>query len=184
MKFEHILQIYWSKGFLISGKLQNFQTSFKYMFDLTGGYSYSMKKLLISRFEMSSLIRNPDQSISQIYPTLPQSLNKMFSEITSVNNTVEDLTRFNLIKLYLIKTTRGKSHALGKPSRGQRTWSNAWTAYHHNKVTRTFVSTYQKIRAAAMKEEKINYKLIKKKSDERKQEDTVTKVKIKVNIWF
>lgn len=91
------------------------------MFDLTGGYSYSMKKLLISRFEMSSLIRNPDQSISQIYPTLPQSLNKMFSEITSVNNTVEDLTRFNLIKLYLIKTTRGKSHALGKPSRGQRT---------------------------------------------------------------
>ena len=39
MKFEHVLHIYWSKGFLISGKLQNFQTDFDSMFNLPGGFS-------------------------------------------------------------------------------------------------------------------------------------------------
>jgi hypothetical protein len=51
---------------------------------------------------------------------------------------------------------------MGKPSRGQRTWSNAWTAYHYNKVIRNFVVTTQRILNKDKKEEKVNYKLIKK----------------------
>ena len=64
---------------------------------------------------------NPNQPINSFAVDLPASLNVLFSKLTSVNNTVVDLTRLNLIRLYLTRTTRGRSHALGKPSRGQRT---------------------------------------------------------------
>ena len=184
MKFEHVLQIYWSKGFLSNGKLQSFQTSFKYVFQTSGGFSYAAKDKLIARFELGTLIRKPDQAINSLIPTLPLSLNIMFSQLTSVNNSIFDLTRYNFLRLYLIKTTRGRAHALGKPSRGQRTWSNAWTAYNHNRVTRAFISAYQRIEQENKKEEKINYKLVKKKSLRKQKKETVSTVRIRVNHWF
>ena len=39
MKFEHVLQIYWSKGLLLNGKLLSFGTNFNTMFGLTGGFA-------------------------------------------------------------------------------------------------------------------------------------------------
>ena len=184
MKFEHVLHIYWTKGFLYNGKLQGFQTSFKHLFNTSGGFSYPTKNALIARFELYKLERQPDQPIVSILPTLPLSLNIMFSQLTSVNNTSADLTRYNLLRLYLIKTTRGRSHALGKPSRGQRTWSNAWTAYNTNKVTRAFISAYQKMKNDTAKEEKINFRVVKKKSLRKKRKETVSKVVVRVNHWF
>lgn len=80
-----------------------------------------MKLLLIDRFEFHALRRHPKQPIAGLAPFLVMALNIMFSQLTSVNNTVLELTKYNLVRLYLIKTTRGRSHALGKPSRGQRT---------------------------------------------------------------
>ena len=184
MKFEHVLQIYWSKGFLTNGKLQHFNTPFKNIFDPVGGFSDSTKAALCSRFELHSLLTNPLQPISAFEGNLPASLNILFSKITSINNTVTELTRFNLLRLYLIKTTRGRSHALGKPSRGQRTWSNAWTAYNHNKVTRAFIGEYQKLQNSNRQTEKVNYKLIKKKSLRRERRETVSSVSVTVNNWF
>jgi len=52
-------------------------------------------------------------------------LNNYYSQVTSVNNVTVDLLRLNIIRLYLIKSYRGYCHSLGKPVRGQRTWSNA-----------------------------------------------------------
>jgi ribosomal protein S13 len=105
----------------------------------------------------------------------------MFSRLTTVNNSIFDVTRYTLLRLYLIKTTRGRAHALGKPSRGQRTWSNAWTAYNVNKTTRAFIGAYQRVLKEKTREEKINYKLVKRKSLRKKKKDAVSKVKIKVN---
>lgn len=184
MKFEHVLQIYWSKGVLMNGKLQAFHTNFNLMFSFPGGGSWPMKNLLISRFELYTLRRSPNQPLSAFGTHVTGSLNVLFSQITSVNDVIADLTRYNLLRLYLIKTTRGRSHALGKPSRGQRTWSNAWTAYNHNRVTRAFINAYQKMLNENVKEEKINYKLIKKKSFRKKKKDTVTKVVVRVSNWF
>lgn len=184
MKFEHVLQIYWAKGFLINGKLQSFQVDFNTMFNLTGGFAWPTKNALIRRFELYKLLRHTNLPISQVSPTFLASVNAMFSQLTSVNNSVFDLTRYSLLRLYLIKTTRGRAHALGKPSRGQRTWSNAWTAYNVNKVTRAFIGAYQKLERENHKEEKINYRLIKKKSLRKKKKETVTKVRIRVNNWF
>ena len=184
MKFEHVLHIYWSKGFLISGKLQSFQTSFNDMFYKPGGFSWPMKLLLVDRFEFHALRRNPNQPISSLAPFFVMTLNIMFSQLTSVNNAVVDLTKYNLLRLYLIKTTRGRSHALGKPSRGQRTWSNAWTAYNTNRVTRAFINEYQMTKKKNTREEKVNYKLKKKKSFLKEKKETVTTIKTRINFWF
>jgi len=184
MKFEHVLQIYWSKGFLTNGKLQSFNTSFKNLFNEPGGASKSTQLKLIQRFELYSLIRRPNQPISSISDTLPESLNLLFSKITNINNSVSDLTKYSLLRLYLTKTTRGRSHALGKPSRGQRTWSNAWSAYHTNNITRSFINAYQKMKQKNFKEEKINYRIVKKKSLRTTRKETVSKVIVKINNWF
>jgi ribosomal protein S13 len=145
MKFEHVLQIYWSKGFLINGKLQSFQVSLRYLFNATGGFNWSTKSLLLKRFELNHPYKIPNTPINEVRPTIPMSLNLMFSRLTTVNNSIFDINRYTLLRLYLIKTTRGRSHALGKPSRGQRTWSNAWTSYNVNKTTRAFIGAYQRV---------------------------------------
>jgi ribosomal protein S13 len=44
------------------------------------------------------------------------------SNIISLNqNQITDLKKLNIIRLYLIKSYRGKAHAIGKPVKGQRT---------------------------------------------------------------
>jgi len=48
-------------------------------------------------------------------------MNIIFSQISSINHLIYDVKRLTSIRLYLLKTTRGKAQALGKPSRGQRT---------------------------------------------------------------
>jgi len=65
--------------------------------------------------------------------------------------------------MYLIKVYKGKCHLVGKPVRGQRTWSNAWTSFKRNLILRKFVSEIKLKLSKEKKPEKINYKLIKKK---------------------
>jgi ribosomal protein S13 len=59
------------------------------------------------------------------FMVLPLDQRKIFnmylSQLTSINNNIFELLKYNLIRLYLIKTFRGRCHALGKPVRGQRT---------------------------------------------------------------
>jgi len=184
MKFEYVLQIYWSKGLLINSKLQSFQTNFNDLFLEPGGFSWSTKNLIIERFELHTLIRSPNQPINKFGLYVPMTLNLMFSQLTSVNSIVSELTRCNLLRLYLIKTTRGRSHALGKPSRGQRTWSNAWTAYNYNCETRAFITAYQRIKQKTVREEKIDYRIKKKKSFIVPKKEVVKAQKIRINTWF
>ena len=184
MKFEHVLQIYWSKGLLLNGKLQSFDVPFEALFSLSRGFSKSTLKNLIQRFELYPSGPTFRKLITDLHPTMAASLNLIFSQVTSVNNLVSEVKKYQLLRLYLIKTTRGRSHALGKPSRGQRTWSNAWSSYHTNKVTRAFIGAYQRTVNANKKEEKINYKLLKKKSLRKQRKATVTTVKIQINNWF
>jgi ribosomal protein S13 len=50
-----------------------------------------------------------------------RSFNLILAQVGNINKPVSELTRLNLIRLYLIKTFRGRGHSLGKPIRGQRT---------------------------------------------------------------
>ena len=182
MKFERILEIYWSKGLLINGLLTPFNSPLPALLRKLSGYSTTTIYFLIKRFELYDLLNSLKFKSSFLHPQLLKSINIFFSNFTSVNNTPAELIKYNLIRLLLIKSTRGRSHALGKPSRGQRTWSNAWSAYNVNKVTRTFISTFQRLVLKPDKKEVINYKKLQVKQKVKRV--AVGQSSTKLNKWF
>jgi ribosomal protein S13 len=79
--------------------------------------------MFIRRFEIQHLLlhENKSKSLLKLRLNKRKIFNMYLSKTISINNAISELQRYNLIRLYLIKTFRGRCHALGKPSRGQRT---------------------------------------------------------------
>jgi len=184
LKFEQVLQIYWSKGFLYNGRVSPFQSNLKSFCSEVGGIGISTKIQILKRFELNLLYNNYLTLFSYYDKDLRKVINILLSQISSVNSQLYEINRFNLIRLYLIKTYRGKAQALGKPSRGQRTWSNAWTSYNYNKIIRNFITNMQRNLKKDKKEEQINFKVLKKKVKKSRNNSTFKKVTKKINTWF
>ena len=187
MRFEHILQIYWTKGFFFGGQLFYFDQTINELFDQTPGLGSGLKKSFKKRFEMTYFYQNEYYEKLDVYQikkckSILNPVNVLLSQINSVNSRLSDVHRLKIIRLYLVKTYRGRCHALGKPVRGQRTWSNAWNAFNRNKVLRTFISETKQQLAKNKKEEKINYKMTKKKYGTKKKRRGV--IKKKTSMWF
>lgn len=166
MKFEQLLRIYWSRGFLYGGKTQSFNVTFSEFFDDKPGMANKSILIFIKRFELQyfSLPKNKNQTfLSKLSLDERKIINMYLSQIISINSNIYDLIKFNLTRLYLIKTFRGRCHALGKPSRGQRTWSNASNAYICNKIVRHFIQEVKKFNFVEKKKESLNQKFVKKK---------------------
>lgn len=187
MKFENILHIYWTKGIFICTKLYYFDDKLTNIVSISPGISTSFNKMVCKRFEMSNFIKNSKKSIIDqelIYDiSLKRSINTIMSQILSVNNNISYLVRLRLIYQFLIKSYVGKCHAVGKPVRGQRTWSNAWTSYNRNNTLRMFISNTKKKTQVLNVKEKINFKLTKKRYGV-KLNKTSLKIKQKKLSWF
>lgn len=184
MKFEQVLQIYWSKGFLYSGRIVPFQSNIYSFCSEVGGLGLNTKFKILKRFELNLLYNNHFNTFLDYDKDTRKLINIILSQITSVNNQVSEIHKFNLIRLYLTKTYRGRAQALGKPSRGQRTWSNAWTSYYYNKTLRVFINTIQKNLKKNKKDEQINYKVIQKKIRKSTKSKNSTKTNTKIQTWF
>lgn len=168
MHYEHVLQIYWLKGFFFSTKLFYFDQSFLDILAQTAGLGRGFQTVLIKRFELTCFRRFQKDAFLIEYQLSTRKvmllpINIMFSQVHSVNHQLNDLYRLNIIRLYLIKSFRGKAHALGKPVNGQRTWSNAWNSYNTNNTLRSFISETRKHLQKNKRVEKINYRMTKKK---------------------
>jgi ribosomal protein S13 len=184
MKFEQVLQIYWTKGFLCSGRVLPFNVDWRQFSNATEGIALFNKLKLLRRFELSSLYHDHKLTFDNMDKESRRSMNRIFSQMSSINYRLSDLTRLNIIRLYLIKSFRGKAQACGKPSRGQRTWSNAWTSFTYNKELRVFIAQVQNQINKNKREEKINYKLIKKKTLQSTNEPSQKKLNIIQSSWF
>lgn len=129
MRFENIIKLYWSKGFFFGGNLHYFDKSVEDLLVLMPGFNRKFYLLIKNRFELTvrfgiRYILIPDYEL-RYFKIIRVPINLILSQINSVNSNHSELVRYNIIRLYLIKSYRGRSHALGKPVRGQRTWSNA-----------------------------------------------------------
>ncbi len=184
MKFEQLLQIYWSRGFLYGGKVKSFNITLKNFFIENSGLSKESEKKLIKRFELNFMKHN----LSKVFLILPldqrKIINMYLSQLTSINNTIFELIKYNLIRLYLIKTFRGRSHALGKPVRGQRTWSNASNALKCNKTIKIFIRQVKKNNVIEKKTESLNTKITKKKIKRNLPKIKMVITKKKKSLWF
>lgn len=189
MKFEHVLSVYWKTNFLFNGSLTSFETSLKFLFNNVGGINTSFKNTLIKRFEMYQTIVSSKTLLPFYGKEVLRSFNLILAQVGSINKPTSELTRLNLIRLYLIKTFRGRGHSLGKPIRGQRTWSNAWTAYSSNRILKTYISETQYLKTKDIREEKIDYKKLKRKFKKKIKnvntlDLTAKKAKRLETIWF
>jgi len=131
------------------------------------GFGRRLRARIVERFELTFFRKNPKQHLIDYQVTkfkvITAPLNIILSQISTVNNQRGDLHKLNVIRLYLIKAYKGRCHALGKPVRGQRTWSNSWNSYNTNKVLRSYITEINNQLKSKLKVEKINYKVIKKK---------------------
>jgi len=98
---------------------------FNYLFKNLPGLNNFFKVKLVSRFELTPLVYRDDFLLNDLpfskNPSLLRPLNILFSQINSVNNKTQDVLKLILIRNYLIKSYKGRCHAIGKPVRGQRT---------------------------------------------------------------
>ena len=85
----------------------------------------TFKRYMLERFELKNHVSTRSALLTdlehQYKINMLEPLNIIFSQINSVNNNAEELKKMNIIRLYLIKSHRGRCHAMGKPVRGQRT---------------------------------------------------------------
>jgi ribosomal protein S13 len=173
MKFEHILQVYWSKGFFFAGKL--FYTNkltltnlFKYHLF---GLSSLFKKLLVKRLELTTFLYYYHNLfyfvnyLSKSHKRVIKTINIMFSQVNNVNSSLSEQKKLNILRKYLLKSYQGYCHSLGKPVRGQRTWSNSWNSFKCNNILRNFITKVQRAKSLAQKntQTKIDYRSVKKK---------------------
>nr|QCU82620.1 ribosomal protein S13 [Pseudourostyla cristata] len=157
------------------------------MFRNLSGFSKYTKLKFMRRFEYNFYLKNKnyiDFKLGNLSLLRKKTINSFISRITNTNKSIFELIKINLIRLYLIKSFRGRAQALGKPSRGQRTWSNAWTAYKYNTTLKLFIRNLSRLQKSKLKKKKINYKLIEKKI--RKPVFKIKQLKpvIKKNLWF
>jgi ribosomal protein S13 len=182
MKFEQLLQVYWSKGFYFAGRMRSFNTTIESLFNELRGLGQRSKTVFIRRFEFGYYKYKTNKNIGLLPIEQRKIINMYFGQLSSVSHEIDELTKYNLIRLYLIKSFRGKAQAIGKPSRGQRTWSNAWTAYKLNTPLKQFVSEMKKIHFKTKVVESKNKKILKKKIKiNLSAKPKVEKIK---NTWF
>lgn len=186
MRYENILPIYWSKGFFFGSNLYYIDKTLNDILDFMSGFGRCFLRRLVQRFELTFFIKDKSQDLVKLTDPYPRPvtvpLNIIFSQINSVNHERDELYRLNILRLYLIKSYRGRCHALGKPVRGQRTWSNAWTSFNSNRTLRSYIDVVSRQMRGNVKEAKINYKVkAKKYISKKKKRKEVVKKKI---IWF
>lgn len=109
------------KVFFFNGKLHSFDSSLNDLLIQLGGFGKFTKFQIVKRFEFNLSYMHENPSFITYSKRFWRVLNLFFAQLTSINNDYFTMLRYNLIRLYLIKSFRGRAQALGKPSRGQRT---------------------------------------------------------------
>lgn len=194
MKFEQLLKIYWSRNFLYGGKTQPFQVTFSEFFDDKPGIGQQSINQFIKRFEAQHyfLLKNNQILLSKLYKLNKRKIiNVYLSKILTINYNIFEIIRINYIRLYLIKTFRGRCYALGKPSRGQRTWSNAQNAFKCNRYIPIFIQNVKKMNTKKSKKSKnpknlknLKFEYFKQKLKKKQPKMKMLIIRKKKNIWF
>jgi ribosomal protein S13 len=94
------------------------------MFNNLAGFGKPTRHNFIKRFEYRFFLKHhfyKNFSFINMNAEHKKLINMYVSQLIYTSNDIYNLTRLNLIRLYLVKSFRGRAQMLGKPSRGQRT---------------------------------------------------------------
>lgn len=178
------MQIYWSKGLYYNSRLFKNEWTLNTFIKNIEGFGNHTKNIFIKKFELSHHRFYPDIIFHRNVTNRNKILNNYLSYILTPLSNRSELHRYSLIRLYLIKSFRGRAQALGKPSRGQRTWSNAWTAFKNNTLLGNFINEVLKHKKKTTTLKKKNYKVLTKKIKKKVFKIKPIVKKNIVNMWF
>lgn len=109
------------------------------------GFSKKLLSVFYKRFETRI-----DNKLKNLKTSEMICLNKIFFKIIPENKEFKKKVIMNIYFIDLINTYRGVRHSFGLPSRGQRTWTNAWSSYRSNLLLRQFkLKTLRRMYATA-----------------------------------
>lgn len=97
------------------------------------GFSKKLLGLLQSRLETRLDKKVKEFSISKMFV-----IYSILLSIVPQDRELKKKVVFNVFMLDLINSYRGLRHSFGLPTRGQRTWTNAWSVYRSNLMLRQF----------------------------------------------
>lgn len=184
MKFEQLIQIYWARGFFVGGETFPFSTNFKNFTNNKVGINKNFKTSFFKRFEFNEFIFDKNKTLPTFDSDEKKFLNMFISCTLNSNNSIFELIRYNLIRIFLIKTFRGRCAALSKPARGQRTRSNASTSYRQSQTIKHFLHQVRKNNKIEKKPEILNKKLLRFKKKITPPKIKLVFTKIQKNNWF
>lgn len=98
------------------------------------GFSTNIVEILQKRLESRVI----NKKLSDIGFAKSDIIYNTLLIVIPTNKTCKIQNLFNIFMLDMINTYRGSRHLLGLPVRGQRTWSNGWSAYRSNIILREF----------------------------------------------
>ncbi len=129
--------------------------------DLQGFGPHSFLNLA-KKLELSvEMVENP--LCSEFHEARLRSINVYLAQMSSINIPLLEYEQKATTRYYLIKSYRGRCQALGKPSHGQRTWSNAKTAFRDTNHIKAYISHFKKTHIKVEVVKKINYQVVQRK---------------------
>lgn len=107
---------------------------FEFLFKYSNyGFSKNLFKIINSRVESREQSKIKNKKTSKV-----MSVYILLLSVVPNNKEIKKKMIFNIFLLDLINSYRGLRHSFGLPVRGQRTWTNAWSAFRSNLVLRQF----------------------------------------------
>lgn len=183
MKFEQLLQMYWGRGFLYGGVIVPFEETSFSLFTVLPGFARRSSINLITRLEYSWFF-NKRQSCLKLEDEDRNVINVYLCQITSIHHSINEGVRLCGVRLYLIKSFRGWRQAAGRPSRGQRTRSNAFNAFKGNMIVREFIAEFKRTHIKIEESPIFDYRKLRVKSRHPVAKYRRKVTKKQTNLWF
>ena len=119
--------------FTFNGRIiENSESIYKNIL-LNYGLKNNLLNIFILRFESNLDLKFKDLKNHELITYLNTCYN-----IVPKNCSIFNRKLFNIVMLDTVSSYRGWCHFRGLPTRGQRTWTNAWSAYKSNGVLRNY----------------------------------------------
>lgn len=119
--------------FVFNGKIIDSYNSIYSNIFLSYGIKNNLLTPLSLRFESDLSVKIKDLQAHELIIFLDHCYS-----IVPKNCSIFDRKLFNIVMLDALGSYRGWYHFRGLPTRGQRTWTNAWSAYKSNGILRNY----------------------------------------------
>lgn len=167
MKFERVLKVYWAQYYLFNGFLRSpFLKPINIIMYFKGLNFFTQKKLLFFMENDNFLfLRFSGKQIQflQLTSNARTRINQFLSRLSSINYTFNEMFAICNLQKILLKTYRGRSLLLKRPSRGQRTrsnWRNSKKMCGRSITVSTLFKTWK---ATRVEQKKASFFFFKKK---------------------